>query len=71
MTGPANYEPWLHLSRYGISRFPLSDGVGTARGLVDASATVTDTYSLEAFGPVWSSTGSTPNPYRFGRPAGP
>jgi hypothetical protein len=36
---------------------------GSGRGLVDASATVTDTYDMDTFGrPI----GSTPNPYRYG-----
>jgi len=62
------YQPWLHMQRAGgISRFPLYDGVGTARWLVDASATATDAYSLDAFGRYmggWANP--TQNPYRFG-----
>ena len=50
----------------GESRFPLYDEIGSARGLVDASGTVTDTYEMDTFGRRVSSTGSTPNPYRFG-----
>jgi RHS repeat-associated protein len=49
----------------GISRFPLYDGVGTARRLVDAAATATDAYSLDAFGRYmggWANP--TQNPYR-------
>ena len=57
----------LHLKRAtGESRFPLYDEIGSARGLVDASGTVTDSYELDTFGRQVSSSGSTPNPYRFG-----
>ncbi len=49
-----------------LSRFPLYDVTGTARELVDASATVTDTYTLDAFGvKMATDTGSTPNPYHY------
>jgi RHS repeat-associated protein len=41
--------------------------VGTARTLVDGSATITDTYSLDAFRDSFAApTGSTANPYRVG-----
>ena len=58
----------LHLYRPSgtLSRFPMYDNIGTVRGLVDASGTVTDTYGLDTFGRSVSSTGTTPNPYRFG-----
>jgi len=42
----------------------VCEDIGTARGLVDASGTVTDTYELDTFGRSVSSSGSTPNPYR-------
>jgi hypothetical protein len=59
---------WLHLCRPNgtLSRFPMFDNIGTARGLVDGSATVTDSYELDAFGRQVSSSGTTPNPYRYG-----
>jgi RHS repeat-associated protein len=61
------YAPLLHLWRVtGESRFPMYDLTGSVRGLVDAGGAVTDTYSLELFGKQRASTGSTPNPYRFG-----
>jgi RHS repeat-associated protein len=61
------YGTLVHLKRAtGESRFPLYDEIGSARGLVDASATVTDTYDMDTFGKPIASTGSTPNPYRFG-----
>jgi len=62
------YQPWLHMQRSGgLSRFPLQDGVGTARRLVDAAGTATDAYSLDAFGRYMGGWGNpTQNPYRFG-----
>jgi len=44
----------------------MFDLTGSVRGLVDAGGAVTDTYSLELFGKQRASTGSTPNPYRYG-----
>ena len=61
------YGTLLHLKRAtGETRFPLYDEIGSARGLVDASATVTDTYDTDTFGRPIGTTGSTPNPYRYG-----
>ncbi|MFB3883180.1 MAG: hypothetical protein ACE149_18075 [Armatimonadota bacterium] len=50
----------------GESRFPLYDEIGSARGLVDASGAVTDTYDMDTLGRPGTPTGSTPNPYRYG-----
>jgi hypothetical protein len=60
--------PLLHLRRASgsLSRFPMYDLTGSVRGPVDATGAVTDTYTLEAFGKQRASTGTTPNPYRFG-----
>ncbi|MCC6220523.1 MAG: type IV secretion protein Rhs [Deltaproteobacteria bacterium] len=41
------------------------DGLGSTRGLSDATETLTDTYDYEAFGELLSSAGSTPNSYLF------
>lgn len=61
------YGALLHLKRAtGESRFPLYDEIGSARALVDASGVVTDTYDMDTFGKPVSTTGNTPNPYRFG-----
>jgi RHS repeat-associated protein len=49
-----------------IPRFPLYDEIGSVRGLVNTSGTVTDSYDLDTFGTQLGSTGSTPNPYRYG-----
>jgi RHS repeat-associated protein len=66
-TNSSYYGALLHLKRAtGESRFPMYDLTGSVRGLLDASGAVTDTYTLEAFGKQRSSTGTTPNPYRFG-----
>jgi RHS repeat-associated protein len=46
------------LSFYGY------DGHGSVRTLTDASGSVTDAYTYDAFGNLLSSTGTTPNDYR-------
>jgi len=62
------YGTWLHLYRTSgtLSRFPMYDNIGSVRGLVDASGTATDWYELDTFGRQVSTSGSTPNPYRYG-----
>jgi len=62
------YGQWVHLYRPSgsLSRFPMYDNIGSARGLLDASGTATDWYELDTFGRQVSSSGTTPNPYRFG-----
>jgi RHS repeat-associated protein len=62
------YGQWLHLYRPSgsLSRFPMYDNIGSARGLLDASGTATDWYELDTFGRQVSNSGTTPNPYRFG-----
>jgi hypothetical protein len=44
----------------------MADITGTSRRLLSETATVTDTYSLDAFGRQMSASGTTVNPYRFG-----
>ena len=58
----------LHMYRSSgsLSRFPMYDSIGSVRGLVDASGNVTDTYELDSFGRLNSSSGTTTNSYRFG-----
>jgi len=66
--GSSYFGPLLHqwVSSGDLSRLPLYDGTGSARGLADASGTVTDTYALDAFGVKMASDGgSTPNPYHY------
>jgi RHS repeat-associated protein len=62
------YDTWLHLYRTSgtLNRFPMYDNIGSARGLLDASGTATDWYELDTFGRQVSSSGTTPNPYRYG-----
>lgn len=49
----------------GNSSVYLVDGLGSTRALTNASGSVTDTYTYDAFGNLISSTGSTTNNYRF------
>jgi RHS repeat-associated protein len=44
----------------------MYDNIGSVRGLLDASGTATDWYELDTFGRQVSSSGTTPNPYRYG-----
>lgn len=41
------------------------DGFGSVRQLTDSAGTVTDTYSYDAWGNSFGSTGSTPNLYLY------
>ncbi len=51
--------------RGGNSSFYLVDGLGSTRGLINASGVVTDAYTYDAFGNLIASTGDTTNNYRF------
>ena len=65
--GSSYYDPLLLFARCsGEVRYPLYDGIGTTQRLVDQNGTVTDSYTLDAFGKPFSSTGTTRNPYRYG-----
>ena len=48
------------------SSFPIYDPQSSARVLTGPSGTVTDTYVYGAFGDELASSGTTPNPFRFG-----
>jgi RHS repeat-associated protein len=64
--GNSYYDPLVFGYIGGAWRHPLYDGLGSTRQLIKQSdQTVTDTYQYEAFGNLLSSTGSTPNPYRY------
>ena len=65
--GRSYYDPLLLFARCsGEVRYPLYDGIGTTQRLVDQNGTVTDSYTIDAFGKPFSSTGTTRNPYRYG-----
>ena len=51
--------------RGSADSFYLVDGLGSTRGLTDASGVVTDTYSYDAFGNLVASAGATANNYLF------
>jgi RHS repeat-associated protein len=51
--------------RGNADSFYLVDGLGSTRGLTDASGVVTDTYSYDAFGNLIASAGSIANNYLF------
>jgi RHS repeat-associated protein len=51
--------------RNGTKSFYVYDGLGSTRALTDASGTVTDSYSYDAYGNLVSSSGSTVNSYLY------
>ncbi|MFB8796567.1 MAG: RHS repeat-associated core domain-containing protein, partial [Microcoleus sp.] len=51
--------------RGNADSYYLVDGLGSTRGLTDASGVVTDTYSYDAFGNLIASAGATTNNYLF------
>ncbi|XHL98542.1 MAG: putative Ig domain-containing protein [Microcoleus anatoxicus] len=51
--------------RGNVDSYYLVDGLGSTRGLTNASGVVTDTYSYDAFGNLIASAGGTANNYLF------
>jgi RHS repeat-associated core domain len=51
--------------RGNADSYYLVDGLGSTRGLTDASGVVTDTYTYDAFGNLIGVSGATANNYRF------
>jgi RHS repeat-associated protein len=51
--------------RGGVGKMYEADGLGSVRGLLDATGATTDTWSYTAFGETLSTSGSDLNPYRF------
>ena len=51
--------------RGNVDSYYLVDGLGSTRGLANASGVVTDTYSYDAFGNLIASAGGTANNYLF------
>jgi len=51
--------------RSGATYYHLYDQLGSTRKLLDSSQATTDSYSYYAFGEVRTSSGSTPNPFKF------
>jgi RHS repeat-associated protein len=63
------FSPLLHFFTGGdwtLRRYPAYDNVGTARLLLRGNGAITDNYVLDTFGRLIASSGTTPNPYRFG-----
>ncbi|NIS81748.1 MAG: hypothetical protein GTO14_16420 [Anaerolineales bacterium] len=55
----------LSVIRPSGTRYYLADGLGSIRFLTDEVGNVTDSYTYTAFGELYASTGTDPNPYRF------
>jgi RHS repeat-associated protein len=50
---------------FGAPKYYGYDGHGSVRFLTDSSGDITDTYTYDVFGLLLSSSGMTPNPYRY------
>jgi len=55
----------LSQTRGGSTSYDLADAQGSTRVLTNGAAAVTDMYKYTPFGELFSSSGSTPNPYLF------
>jgi RHS repeat-associated protein len=55
----------LAVEQSGVPHWYHVDRLGSTRALTNASETVTDTYTYDAWGSVAASSGSTPNPFRY------
>ncbi len=55
----------LSQNRSGTSTYYLHDGQGSVRNLTNASGVVTDTYKYDAFGTIYSQSGTTANTYLY------
>jgi RHS repeat-associated protein len=51
--------------RGGVAKMHEAEGLGSVRGMLDATGARTDTWSYEAFGTTVGQSGSSANPYRF------
>jgi hypothetical protein len=64
-TGPS-YGDGLAAIRWGGAwYYPLYDGLGSVRKVVDWNQSLTHTYSYDAFGNVTAQSEAFPNPYRY------
>ena len=55
----------LSATTEGVTQYYHTDGMGSVRGLSDASGTITDGYAYDAYGMLLGSLGNTVNPYRY------
>ncbi len=55
----------LSQNRSGTSTYYLHDGQGSVRNITNNSGVVTDTYKYDAFGTLYSQSGTTVNPYLY------
>lgn len=65
MEGNSYYDPLTATQVSSTWYYPLYDSLGSTRWLINASQTVTDSYSYDAFGNITSQSGSTYNPYKY------
>jgi RHS repeat-associated protein len=63
--GGAGYSQLLEQARGGTTSYYLLDGQVNVRALTNGSGTITDRYTYNAYGTVYTSTGTTTNPYLY------
>jgi RHS repeat-associated protein len=63
--GDSYYSPLTAVRTGGAWYYPLYDSLGSTRRVINASQTVTDSYSYDAFGNVTAQSGTTYNPYKY------
>lgn len=62
---PGQFGEVLSQHRHGQDQYFHFDGLGSTRNLTSQNETVTDSYSYTGFGETVTSSGSTPNPFKF------
>ena len=62
---PNQYGNLISQRRASTTSYHHYEALGSTRELTDASETITDTYSYDAWGNTITSTGTTPNPFQW------
>ena len=68
-TGGSFFDMFLGIHQYTLTpaiRYPLFDGTGSVRALVDANGTVQDNYTYDAYGVPATGNSTNAQPFRYG-----
>ena len=68
-TGGSFFDLFLGIHQYTLTpaiRYPLFDGTGSVRALVDANGTVQDSYAYDAYGVPGTGNSTNAQPFRYG-----
>ena len=68
-TGGSFFDLFLGIHQYTLTpaiRYPLFDGTGSVRALVDANGTVQDNYTYDAYGVPATGNSTNAQPFRYG-----